>query len=109
MLSSLAAVYSLFYIRIWYLRSAKATVDLMTLVRFIIYAGDVMANVISLVVFFATFYWLVTFRQQEEVIISLPHGRDEHLIKELIISAFVLKVNDANNISCFPKRKVDDN
>lgn len=64
----------------------------MTLVRFVIYAGDVMANVISLVVFFATFYWLVTFRQQDEVIISLPYQRDELLIKELIISAFVLKV-----------------
>jgi hypothetical protein len=34
----------------------------------------------------------MTFRQQEEVTVSLPARQDEQFIKDLVISAFTLKV-----------------
>ena len=92
MLSSVAAVYSVFRTWVWYRRSAKVTVELVTLIRFLIFAADILSNVIFLVVFLSTFYWLITFRQQHEVIVTLPKEGDEQFIKDLVISAFVLKV-----------------
>ena len=91
-LSSVAAVYSVFRTWVWYRRSAKVTVELVTLIRFLIFAADILSNVIFLVVFLSTFYWLITFRQQHEVIVTLPKEGDEQFIKDLVISAFVLKV-----------------
>lgn len=91
-LSTVAALYTFLRIFIWYKRSDKSTIDLLTLIRLIIYGADYLSNVIFIVVFFATFYWLVTFRQQEEVTISLPSIGDELFIKDLVISAFTLKV-----------------
>lgn len=64
----------------------------MTLIRLLVYGADILANVILTVVFLATFYWFITFRQQEEVTISLPSQREEQFIKDLISSAFTLKV-----------------
>ena len=94
MLSSFAALY-VFVVRIivWYQREDKTTIDLMTLIRLLIYGADILANVIFTVVFLASFYWFITFRQQDEVNISLPESRDEQFIKDLVISAFTLKVN----------------
>lgn len=92
-LSAVAALYTFLRIFIWYKRSDKTTIDLLTLIRLIIYGADFLSNVIFIVVFFATFYWLVTFRQQEEVTISLPSKGDELFIKDLVISSFTLKVS----------------
>ena len=55
-------------------------------------AADILANIIFVTVFLTTFYWLVTFRLQDEIIVSLPESKDEQFIKDLVISAFVLKV-----------------
>ena len=88
----MAAVYSVFRTWVWYRRSAKVTVELVTLIRFLIFAADILSNVIFLVVFLSTFYWLITFRQQHEVIVTPPKEGDEQFIKDLVISAFVLKV-----------------
>jgi len=71
-LSSFAALYALLRIVVWYRRSDKTTIDLMTIIRLLVFGADILANVIFTVVFFATFYWFITFRQQEEVAISLP-------------------------------------
>ena len=65
----------------------------MTLIRLLVYGADLLANVIFIAVFFASFYWFITFRQQDEVNISLPEPSDEQFIKDLVISAFTLKVN----------------
>ena len=92
MLSSFAALYALLRIIVWYFRSDKATIDLLTLIRLLIYGADILANVILTVIFFATFYWLITFRQQDEVTVSLPGQQEEQFIKNLVISAFTLKV-----------------
>lgn len=91
-LSAFGALYAILRIVVWYFRCDKATIDLLTLVRLIIYGADILASVILTVVFLTTFYWFITFRQQEEVTISLPGQRDEQFIKDLVISAFTLKV-----------------
>lgn len=92
MLSAFSSFYILLRIVVWYRRSNKTTIDLETIIRLFIYGADILANVIFMVVFLATFYWFITFRQQEEVAVSLPNSKDEQFIKDLIISAFTLKV-----------------
>lgn len=99
-LSSFAALYALLRIVVWYRRSDKTTIDLMTIIRLLVFGADILANVIFTVIFFATFYWFITFRQQEEVAISLPDARDEQFIKDLLISSFTLKVFIVDKIPC---------
>ncbi|XP_046440894.1 meckelin-like [Daphnia pulex] len=90
-LSTFGALYALIRIVVWYIRSDKATIDLQTLIRLLVYGADILANVILIVIFFITFYWFMTFRQQEEVTVSLPARQEEQFIKDLVISAFTLK------------------
>ncbi len=92
-LSAFAAVHAVFRTWVWYRRSAQVTVELQTLIQFLLHAADTLANVILLVTFLATFYWWVTFRQQHEVTVTPPGNADQKLIKDLIVGAFVLKVN----------------
>ena len=92
-LSAFAAVHAVFRTWVWYRQSAQVTVELQTLIQFLLHAADTLANVILLVTFLATFYWWVTFRQQHEVTVTPPGNADQKLIKDLIVGAFVLKVN----------------
>lgn len=98
-MSAFGALYAVLRIVVWYFRSDKATIDLLTLIRLIVYGADILASVIMTVVFLTNFYWFITFRQQEEVTISLPGQRDEQFIKDLVISAFTLQVRNANDQS----------
>lgn len=76
----------------WFRRSAKITVDVTTVAKFLAFCCASLANIFAVVAYFSCLYWFVFFKQQTYLHVILPSAEQEQEIKHYVISIFVLKV-----------------
>ncbi|XP_037076463.1 meckelin-like [Pollicipes pollicipes] len=93
-MSAFAAVWAIFRTWAWSSRNGKAEVDSMTLVHLVVCSCGSLANVFLLVMFCTCFYWFIFFKRQEVAYSLLPTPDQELIVRNLVISAFVLKTVD---------------
>ena len=91
-LSVFAVLWSALETWSWSRRSGKLAVDPMTLGKLIANTCGSLANVFLAVIYFASLYWFIFFKQQTVLHVVLPSYDQELEIKHYVISIFALKV-----------------
>ncbi|MBN3315291.1 MKS3 protein, partial [Atractosteus spatula] len=90
-LGGLAVLYSLLKTASWKRRIASPLIDLLTLLKFLLfYAGD-LANVFFVVTVGTGLYWLIFFKAQQFVSVVLPLPEEEERFVTYVGCAFALK------------------
>ncbi|KAM7283168.1 meckelin isoform X1 [Ixodes scapularis] len=90
-LSSLAILWACIQMGSWARRSGKTSVNIVALLKLIIFTCASLSNVFLMVVLCASLNWLVMYKMQDVVHLLLPSPHQEQEIKTFIIFAFFMK------------------
>ncbi|XP_043214644.1 meckelin-like isoform X2 [Amphibalanus amphitrite] len=93
-MSAFAVVWAIFRTWAWSSRNGKTEVDVPTLIHLLVCCCGSLANVFLLVMFCTCFYWFIFFKRQEVAYSLLPTPEQERFVRDIVISAFVLKTAD---------------
>ncbi|CAB4058506.1 TMEM67 [Lepeophtheirus salmonis] len=93
-LSAIAVFWSVVQTWTWSRRSGKMTIDPFTLIEFLANACGNLAHVFFIVIYFASLYYMIFFKQQNYIYVILPDEDQEKIIKNFIYSIFALKIID---------------
>ncbi|OXA59378.1 Meckelin [Folsomia candida] len=91
-LSALAVLWSAIQAWSWNRRNGQLEIDLTTISNLLITACGNLADIFFIVCFATTTFWFVFFKEQVAVHVLLPDMYQERLVRDLIISAFALKI-----------------
>ena len=90
----------------WSRRSGKLAIDPLTLLKLVVVAAGCLANVFLAVIFFASLYWFIFFKQQDFLYVFLPDEDQEAEIKHYVFAIFALKILDVAHL-LFTQANVD--
>nr|XP_040580158.1 meckelin-like [Lepeophtheirus salmonis] len=93
-LSAIAVFWSIVQTWTWSRRSGKMTIDPFTLFEFLANACGNLAHVFFIVIYFASLYYMIFFKQQNYIYVILPNEDQEKIIKNFVYSIFALKIID---------------
>ncbi|CAH8578368.1 unnamed protein product [Heterobilharzia americana] len=91
-MSTLAACCAMIRTWIWSRRAGVRHLDVMLIIKLILYAAGNIANAFLIVIYFVSIYFLIFYKVQSVYVINLPNSDDFILI--YIASAFALKCLD---------------
>lgn len=90
-LSAFAVLYSGLRTWVYYKRTGRDALDLVSLLRFCLFSCGNLANVFFLVAFCATVHTFIFYKGQNVIHLLLPGSEEETTIQNFIIVAFSLK------------------
>jgi hypothetical protein len=91
-LSAFAVLWSAIQAWSWNRRNGQVEIDLTTISNLLITSCGNLADIFFIVCFGTGMFWFVFFKHQVAVHVFLPDPHQEKLIRDLLISAFCLKV-----------------
>lgn len=93
-ISALAVIWAAIQTWSWNRRNGRVEVDIETIVNLIVISCGHLADAFFIVCFGTALFWFIFFKKQAVVHVLLPDPLQEKLIKDLLISAFALKIVD---------------
>ncbi|CAL8079935.1 unnamed protein product [Orchesella dallaii] len=93
-ISALAVIWAAIQTWSWNRRNGRVEVDIETIVNLFITSCGHLADAFFIVCFGTALYWFIFFKKQAVVHVMLPDPLQERLIRDLLISAFALKIVD---------------
>lgn len=93
-ISSLSVIWAAIQTWGWNRRNGKIEIDIETIINLLVSCFGSIADSFFIVCICTALYWFIFFKKQVAVHVLLPQITQEKLVRDLIISAFALKVKN---------------
>lgn len=93
-ISAFAVIWAAIQTWSWNRRNGRMEIDITTILNLFVICCGHLADAFFIVCFGGSLFWLIFFKKQSVVHVLLPDSTQQRLVRDLLISAFALKIVD---------------